>query len=58
MDEENKNNMFQKGIEEEMEKVKSVVAESATSPENSFGYQEIYLRIILISILGKIQAQS
>ena len=39
--EENNNYLWQKSIEEEMEKVKASVAELITSPENLVGYQEI-----------------
>ena len=37
-----------------MEKVNTAVAESTESPDNLFGYQEIYLHMIFISILGEI----
>ena len=47
MYEENKNNLWQKGIEEEIERAKTAVAESTISPENLVGYQEIYLHMIL-----------
>ena len=47
------NNLWQKVIEEEMEKLKTAVAESTTSPENLAGYQEIDFHMIFLSILGK-----
>ena len=36
-----------------MEKLKTAVAESTTSPENLAGYQEIDFHMIFLSILGK-----
>ena len=52
MYEENKNNLWQKGIEEDIEKVKTAVAELRTSTGNLFGYQEIYLHMIFDIRLG------
>ena len=47
-----KNNLWQKGIEEDMEKLKTTVAESKTSPENLVGYQEIYFHMVFNINLG------
>ena len=51
-DEENKNNLRQKVIDEETEKVKAAVAESTTSPDDLVEYQEIDLHIIFDIKLG------
>ena len=53
MDEENKNNLWQNRIEEEMEKLKAIVAESTTSPENLVRYQQIDLHMIFDIKLGE-----
>ena len=53
LDEENKNKLWRKGIEEDMEKVKTAVSESKTSTENLFRYQEIDLYTIFDIKLGE-----
>ena len=53
LNEENKNNLWRKGMEEEVLKVKAEVAELTTSPENLFRYKEKYLRMIFHIKLGE-----
>ena len=53
LDEENSNNLWRKGIEEDIAKLKAVVAELTTSPENLVGCKEIDLHTVFISSLGK-----